>query len=93
MDPSVYVPFGLGVLAAAFLIWKYPLSVPRERLPTVIATFIGAYFLFVVLDIVSGRALTTYDNIPKTVLVLAAAVVVLGLANLLYLAYRRLGSR
>jgi len=90
MDLGIYVPFGLGVLAAAFLIWKYPQSVPRERLPTVIGTFIGAYFLFVVLDIVSGRALTTYDNIPKTVVVLALAVVALGLVNL---AYRRLGSR
>src|SRR5438309_885678 len=90
MDLGIYVPFGLGVLAAAFLIWKYPLSVPRERLPTLIASFIGAYFLFVVLDIVSGRALTTYDNFPKTVGVLALAVVVLGVVNLVY---RLLGSR
>jgi hypothetical protein len=34
---GVYVPFGLGVLAASFVIWKYPLSVPRERLPRLIA--------------------------------------------------------
>jgi hypothetical protein len=90
MNVAVYIPVGLGVLAAAFLIWKYPQSVPRERLPTVIASFVGAYFLFVVLDIVSGRALTTYDNIPKTVVVLALAVIVLVVVNL---AYRRLGSR
>jgi len=93
MDLGIYVPFGLGVLAAAFLIWKYPLSVPRERLPTLLATFIGAYLLFVALDIVSSRALTTYDDIPKTVAVLVLAIVVLGLINLAYLAYRRLGSR
>ena len=90
MDLGVYIPFGLGVFAAAFLIWKYPQSVPRERLPTVVATIIGAYFLFVVLDIVSGRALTTYDDFPKTVGVLALAVIVLGVVNLAYL---RLGPR
>ena len=90
MDLGIYIPFGLGVLAAAFLIWKYPQSVPRERLPTMIATFIGAYFLFVVLDIVSGRALTRYDDIPKTFVVLALAVVVLGAVSF---AHRRLGPR
>jgi hypothetical protein len=47
MDPGGHAPSALGVLAAAFLIWKYPLSVPRERLPTVIATFVGADVLFV----------------------------------------------
>ena len=67
-----------------------PQSVPRERLPILLATFIGAYFLFVVLDIASGPALTTYDNVPKTVVVLAVAVVVLALTSL---AYRRLGPR
>jgi len=67
-----------------------PQSVPRERLPILPATFIGAYFLFVVLDIASGPALTTYDNVPKTVVVLAVAVVVLALTSL---AYRRLGPR
>jgi hypothetical protein len=37
MDLGVYIPSGLGVLAASFVIWKYPLSVPRERLPRLIA--------------------------------------------------------
>jgi hypothetical protein len=57
MDLGVHVPSALGVLAAAFLIWKYPLSVPRERLPTVIATFVGAYALFVFYLFVRRRAL------------------------------------
>ena len=43
MDLGVYVPFGLGVLTASFLIWKFPLTVPCERIPMVIATFLGAY--------------------------------------------------
>jgi hypothetical protein len=90
MVVSVYVPFGLGVLAAAFLIWKYPQSMPRERLPMLIVTFIGAYFLFVVLDIVSGRALTTYEDVPKTFVVLTLAIVVLGLVSVVY---RRIASR
>ena len=73
-------------MALGLLVWS---QLPEIDV-WVIGTFIGAYFLFVVLDIVSGRALTTYDNIPKTVVVLALAVVALGLVNL---AYRRLGSR
>ena len=90
MDLSIYVPFGLGVLAAAALIWKFPLTVPRERLPAVIATFLGAYVLFVLLDVVSDRALTTYGDIPKTLTVFGMALLVLAIANF---AYVRLGSR
>ena len=90
MDLGVYVPFGLGVLTASFLIWKFPLTVPRERIPMVIATFLGAYLLFVVLDVASGRALTTYGDIPKTLAVFGVALVVLAIANFAYL---RFGNR
>jgi len=89
MDLGVYVPTGLGVLAASFLIWKYPLSVPRERLPMLIVSFIGAYLLFVVLDLVSGRALTTTTDLPRAAAVLLIAVAVLLIANVIYLFVRR----
>jgi len=87
MDLGVYVPFGLGVLTASFLIWKFPLTVPRERIPMVIATFLGAYLLFVVLDVASGRALTTYGDIPKTFAVFGVALLVLAIANFAYLRF------
>src|SRR5205814_6179900 len=87
MDLGVYVPFGLGVLTASFLIWKFPLTVPRERIPMVIATFLGAYVLFVVLDVASGRALTTYADIPKTFAVFGVALLVLAIANFAYLRF------
>jgi len=93
MDLGVYVPFGLGVLTASFLIWKYPLSVPRERLPRLIASFIGAYLLFVVLDLVSGRALTSMTDLPKAATILLVAVVALLIANVIYLYARRRAPR
>ena len=89
MDLGIYVPFGLGVLTASFLIWKYPLSVPRERLPRLIASFIGAYLLFVVLDLVSGRVLTSMTDIPRAAAILLIAVVALLTANVIYLFVRR----
>jgi hypothetical protein len=88
VDLSVYVPLGLGVLAAAFLIWRYPLSVPRDRVPVTIATFLGAYVLFVILDIVSGRALTSITDLPKAASVLLIAVAALLLGNVVYLFLR-----
>jgi hypothetical protein len=88
MDLGVYVPLGLGILAASFLIWKYPLSVPRERLPRLIASFIGAYLLFVVLDLVSGRALTSMTDLPKAAAILVLAVAALLIANVIYLFVR-----
>jgi len=89
MDLGVYVPIALGVLTASFLIWKYPLSVPRERLPRAIASFIGAYLLFVVLDLVSGRALTSMTDLPKAASILLIAVAALLIANVIYLFVRR----
>ena len=89
MDLGVYVPLGLGILAASFLIWKYPLSVPRERLPRLIASFIGAYLLFVVLDLVSGQALTSMTDLPRAAAILLIAVVALLIANVIYLFARR----
>ena len=87
MDLGIYVPFGLGVFTANFLIWKFPLTVPRERIPMVIATFLGAYVLFVVLDVASGRALTTYGDFPKTLSVFGVALLVLAIANFAYLRF------
>jgi hypothetical protein len=89
MDLGVYVPLGLGVLTASFLIWKYPLSVPRERLPRLIASFIGAYLLFVALDLVSGRTLTSMADLPKAAAVILIAVAALLIANVIYLFARR----
>jgi hypothetical protein len=89
MDLGAYVPFGLGVLAASLLIWKYPLSVPRERLPRLIASFIGAYLLFVVLDVISGRALTSMADLPKAAGILLITVAALLIANVMYLYVRR----
>jgi len=89
VDLSVYVPLGLGLLAAAFLFWRYPLSVPRDRVPRMIATFLGAYVLFVILDIVSGRALTSITDLPKAASVLLIAVAALLVGNLVYLFLRR----
>lgn len=47
--------------------------------------FNSAFVLYVALDLVSGRALTSMTDIPKAALVLLAAVVVLAFANLIYL--------
>ena len=93
MDLGVYVPSGLGILAASFLMWKYPLSVPRERLPMLIASFLGAYLLFVVLDLVSGRALTSMTDLPKAAAILLIAIVALLIANVIYLFVRRRAPR
>ena len=54
-----------------------------------IASFLGAYLLFVVLDLVSGRALTSMTDLPKAAAILLIAVVALLIANVIYLFARR----
>ncbi len=54
----------------------------------VIATFGGAYLLFVVLDLVSGRALTSVTDPAKAAAVLLIGVAALLVANVIFLFVR-----
>ena len=89
-DLIIYVPLALAMVASSFLIAKYPpLSLPKERVPSTLVIMNGAFVLFVVLDVMSGRALTLYTDPPKTAVVLLTALVVLACANLAYLLVRQ----
>ena len=88
-DLIIYVPLALAMVASSFLIAKYPpLGLPKERVPSTLV-IMNAFLLFVVLDVMSGRALTSYTDPPKTAVVLLTALVVLACANLAYLLVRQ----
>ncbi|MDQ2914236.1 MAG: hypothetical protein M3T56_13390 [Chloroflexota bacterium] len=84
-DLARYGPFALAIVAASILIAKYPLGLPRDRVRSTLVTFYGAFVLFVALDLVSSRAVTSMTDLPKAALVLLGAVLVLAIANLISL--------
>jgi predicted membrane-bound dolichyl-phosphate-mannose-protein mannosyltransferase len=85
-----YGPIGLAMVAVAILIATYPgfLGLPRERVRPTLLIYIGAFVLFVVLDVISGQALTSITDLPRAAAVLLSAVFVLAIANLVYLVMR-----
>jgi hypothetical protein len=90
-----YGPTALAMVAVSLLIARYPgfIGLPKERVRSSLLTFNAAFVLFVALDLVSGRALTSMTDIPRAVSVLAIAVAALLLANVIYLVVRRRASR
>jgi hypothetical protein len=83
------------MVAASILIARYPgyVGLPRERVRSMLVMFNAAAALFVVLDVASGRALTSMTDIPKAALVLLIEVLVLAVANVIYLLIRRRAPR
>jgi len=88
-DVARYAPFVLGTLSASILIAKYRFSVPTERVRSNLLMFNGAFVLYVALDLISGRALTSMTDLPRAALVLLSAILVLAFVNVAYLLVRR----
>jgi hypothetical protein len=83
------------MVAVSLLIAKYPgyLGLSAERVRSSLLMFGAAFVLYVALDLVSGRALTSMADIPRAVSVLLIAVVALLTANVIYLLVRRRAPR
>ena len=94
-DVARYAPFVLGTLSASILIAKYPnfARLPKEHVRSMLLTFNGAFVLYVALDLASGRALTSMTDLPRAALVLFIAVLVLAIANVIYVLVRRRAPR
>ena len=90
-----YGPTALAMVAVSILVAKYPgyLGLSRERVRSSLLIFNAAFVLFVALDLVSDRALTSMTDIPKAMSVLLIAVAVLFIANVIYLVVRRRAPR
>ena len=90
-DLARYGPFVLGGLSASLLIAKYPrfARVPTERVRSLVLMFDAALVLYVALDLVSGRALSTVNDLPRAASVLLIAIAVIAIANFMYLFVRR----
>ena len=83
------------MVAVSLLVAKYPgyLGLSAERVRSSILMYNAAFVLFVALDLVSGRALTSMTDIPRAASVLLVAVAALLIANVIYLLVRRRASR
>lgn len=82
-DVWIYVPLATASLVLAILIAFRPdPRLPRGRLPITLATFLGAFLVFVGIDLASGRAITRLADVPGVGLYAFVAVVVMVLANL-----------
>jgi len=83
------------MVAVSLLVAKYPgyLGLSAERVRSSILMYNAAFVLFVALDLVSGRALTSITDIPRAASVLLVAVAALLIANVIYLFVRRRASR
>jgi hypothetical protein len=83
------------MVAVSLLVAKYPgyLGLSAERVRSSILMYNAAFVLFVALDLVSGRALTSMTDIPRAASVLLVAVAALLIANVIYLFVRRRASR
>ena len=90
-----YGPTAVGMMIASLLIAKYPgfLRLSTERVRSSLLMFNAAFVLFVALDLVSGRALTSMTDIPRAFSVLVIAIAVLLIANVIYLFVRRRATR
>jgi predicted PurR-regulated permease PerM len=83
------------MVAVSLLIAKYPgyLGLSAERVRSSLLMFAAAFVLYVALDLVSGRALTSMTDLPRAVSVLLIAVAALLIANVIYLLVRRRAPR
>jgi hypothetical protein len=90
-----YGPFALAMVAASILIAKYPgfLRLSSERVRSSLLMFNAAFVLYVALDLVSDRALTSMTDLPRAASVLFIAIAVLLIANVIYLFVRRRATR
>jgi hypothetical protein len=90
-----YGPFALAVLAVSLLVAKYPghLGLSRERVRSSLLTYNTAFVLYVALDLISGRALTSMTDLPRAAAVLLFAIAVLAVVNVMYLLVRRRAPR
>jgi K+-transporting ATPase A subunit len=90
-----YGPFALAVFVVSLLVAKYPghLGLSSERVRSSLLMYNAAFVLFVALDLISGRALTSMTDLPRAAAVLLFAIAVLGIANVLYLLVRRRAPR
>ena len=86
-----YGPTALGIMAGSLLIARFPgfVRLSTERLRSSLLMFNAAFVLFVALDLVSGRALTSMTDIPRAVSVAFIAIAALLIANVIYLFVRR----
>jgi hypothetical protein len=94
-DLARYGPFVLGMLTASIVIAKYPgfARLPAERVRPLLLMFDAALVLYVALDLVSGRALTSMNDLPGAASVLLIAIAVIAIANVMYLFVRRRAPR
>jgi hypothetical protein len=83
------------MVAVSLLIAKYPgyLGLSAERVRSSLLMFGAAFVLYVALDLLSGRSLTSVTDIPRAVSVLLIAVAALLIANVIYLLVRRRAPR
>ncbi|MGH2471647.1 MAG: hypothetical protein ACRDG6_04495 [Candidatus Limnocylindria bacterium] len=90
-----YGATALAMVAVSLLIAKYPgyLGLSRERVRSLLLMFNAAFVLYVALDLVSDRALTSMTDLPRAASVLLIAVAALLIANLIYLFVRRRAPR
>jgi hypothetical protein len=92
---SRYGPMTLAMLTVSLLVAKYPghLGLSTERVRSSLLMFNAAFVLYVALDLVSGRALTSMTDLPRAAAVLLFAIAVLAIGNVLYLFVRRRAPR
>ena len=90
-----YGPFALAVFAVSLLVAKYPghLGLSRERVRSSLLMYNAAFVLYVALDLISGRALTSMTDLPRAAAVLLVAIAVLAVVNVMYLLVRRRAPR
>jgi hypothetical protein len=83
------------MVAVSILIATYPgyVGLPKERVRSTLLMFNAAFVLYVALDLASGRALTSLTDLPRAALILVIAVLVLAIANVIYILVRRRAPR
>ena len=83
------------MVAVSILIARYPgyLGMSRERVRSTLLMYNAAFVVFVALDLVSDRALTSMTDLPKAASVLLFAIAAALIANLIYLLVRHRVSR
>ena len=94
-DLARYGPFILAMASVSILIARYPdfSRVPKERVRSTLLIYNAALVVFVALDLVSGRALTSPTDLAKAASLLTVAVLGFGIANVIYLIVRRRAPR
>ena len=90
-----YGPTALATVAVSLLIAKNPgyLGLSRDRVRQALLTFNVAFVLFVALDLVSDRALTSMTDLPRTAFFVFVAISAILIANLIVLFVRHRAPR